>query len=145
MDINSPQANQGIAHDVLNAHAQSRHSHARDDKLEDEDSDTSSHTTSEGGKAQEQYHASLPRDTRPTVAERVGAEALLLDRVDDEHAQTGEDEGQPINKLDMDIRAVVGRLGPDGGVEHDVKGDGELRVAIGLASCAENDGMRSVP
>ena len=108
LDSFLPEANQSIANDVLNAHAQRRHPDIRNDKLQYEDSYTSSHATRKGRKSQEQHHASLPCDARSAVAEGVGAKTLLLDRVDDEHTQAGEDQGKPVDEFDVDVGAVHG-------------------------------------
>lgn len=124
---NIPKANQGIADNIFDAHSQRRHADARYDKLEYKDSHTSSHTTGQSCEAKEQHDTSLPRDTGTAVAEGVGAKTLFLDRIDDEHSQAGEDEGKPVNELDVDVGGV-GVLGPDGRVEHDVEGERELRM-----------------
>lgn len=122
-----PEAYQGVADEILNAHAQGRHTDAGNHKLEHKDGDASGHAAGKGREPEEQDDAGLPCDAGAAVAEGVGAEALLLDRVDDEHAEAGEDERQPVDEFDVDVGSVLGRLGPDGGVEHDIEGEGELR------------------
>lgn len=136
-----PAAHEGVADKILNAHAQGRHADPRNNKLEDKDGDTSGHAAGKGCESQEQDHTRLPCDTRSTIAERVGAEALFFDRVDDEHAQAGEDERQPVDELHVDIGAVLGRLGPDGGVEHDIEGEGELRMHTSAISSSGSRGL----
>ena len=124
---NPPKADQRIRNDVLNTHAQRRHLDVLHNEFEHEDGDAARHTTSEGGEAEKEDDTGLPSDAGTGVAPGIRAEALLLDAVDDEHAEGGEDEGEPVDEGDVDVLgAVLGGMGPDGGVEHDVEGEGEL-------------------
>lgn len=126
---NSPQHHPGIRQHIRQPHPKRRPRHARHDILHDEHSDTASHAARKERKAKEQHNTRLPRDAGPGVREGVGGEARLLDRVDDQHAQRGEDEGQPVDEGDVGVEgAVEGGLGVDGCVEEDVEGEGELGV-----------------
>lgn len=107
-----------------------------DDELEHKNGDPARHTTRESREAQKEHYARLPRDTGPTVAERVGRQALLLDAVDDEHAQRREDEGEPVDEGDVHVGAVKRRLGPNSRIEEDVEGEGKLAARHGeLVKC----------
>lgn len=129
------QSHQRIGDDILDTHTHHRPLNVLDNKFQDKDGDTAGHAARERRKSQKEDHARLPRDARPAVAERVGRQALLLDAVDDEHAQRREDEGQPVDERDVYVGAVEWGLGPDGCIEEDVKGEGELanRRKTGLA------------
>lgn len=124
-------ADEAVGDDVLDAHAHHGPRDLLDGELEDEDDDAARHAAGEGREAQEQHDAGLPGDARPRVAERVGREPRLLDRVDDEHAERAEDEGQPVDEGHMHVRHVQRRLRPHGGVDEDVEGERELRNADG--------------
>jgi hypothetical protein len=78
--------------------------------LQDHDGDTTSEATSHGSKAHEQNNTSLPSNSITAVAEVISGEAGLVDRVDDEHAESTEDDGDPIDKGHVDVGAIEGRL-----------------------------------
>ena len=120
---NIPDTNECIADDILDPHPQRRHPDVVHDVFEHKYDDTTGHAAGKGREPQEEHNAGLPGDAA-VVAEGLAAEALLLDRVDDEHAQGGEDKGQPVDEFDVDVRSVA--RGPNGRVQHDVEGDGEL-------------------
>lgn len=102
---NIPDAHERIADNVLDAHAQRGHPDVVHDVLEHKHDDATGHAAGKGREAQEEHDAGLPGDAAAAsaVAEVFGAEALLLDRVDDEHAEGGEDEGQPVDEFDVDV------------------------------------------
>jgi hypothetical protein len=78
--------------------------------LQDHDGDTTSETTSHGSEAHEEDNASLPGNTIAAVAEVIGREAGLVDRVNDKHAEGTEDDGDPVDKGHVDVGAIEGRL-----------------------------------
>lgn len=132
-----PESNERIAHDVLNAHAKGRHLYSRNHKLEHKDGHTAGHPASQRSETEEEDDAGLPCDAGAAVAERIRAQALLLDRVDDQHPQAGEDEGEPVDEFDVDIGGVHLRSRPDCRVQHHVEGYGELcreRIQVSLYS-----------
>lgn len=124
---NVPQSNKGICNYVLHAHKHLRHAQPGHDVSEDKHTDATGHAACEAREAEEQHDARLPRNTRSTVAERVGTQARLLDTVDDEHAQAREDEGQPVDKGDVCVGRVEWGLGPHCGIEKNVECKRELQ------------------
>ncbi len=89
-------------------------------------------------KAQKEHQPRLPRDAGARVGEAVGAEARLLDRVDHQHAQRRADAGDPVDKLDVHVRAIPGRVRVRGGVNEEKEAQGELvdRKKMGVVGLA---------
>lgn len=123
----SPQHNPSISKHICNAHVQRRPAHAWHYVLQYQHRNTTSHSTSQASKPQEQNNPRFPRHAGARVAKGVGAQAGLLDRVDNQHTRCREDEGQPVNEVDMDVGAIEGRMGPDCSVKEDEECEGELR------------------
>ena len=121
-----PERNQDVGDDVGDTKPKGREGVLRDNVLQNHDGDTTSKTTSHGSKAHEQDNTGLPGDTIATVAEVIGREAGLVDRVDDKHAEGTEDDGDPVDKGHVDVGAVECRLGVDSGINEDEEGNGKL-------------------
>jgi hypothetical protein len=97
----------------------------RNEVLQDHDGDTASETTSDCSKTHEQDNASLPGSTITTTV-AILRETGLVDRVDDEHAEDTEDDGNPVDKGHMYVGAIEGRFRIDGGIKEDEEGDSKL-------------------
>ena len=70
--------------------------------------DRPSQATSHQSEPQEQYQSRFPGHSGTGIAEAIGAQSSLLNRVDDEHSKCRADAGDPVDELDMDITAVLG-------------------------------------
>jgi len=98
----------------------------RNNVFQDHDGDTASKATSHGSKAHKQDNTSFPGDAITAVAEVIGREACLVDRVDNQHAEGTEDDGNPVDKGHVYIGAIESGLGVDGGINKDEEGNGKL-------------------
>ena len=77
-------------------------------------------------KPEEQDEPRLPRDAVAGVAEAVGAEARLVDAVDDEHAERGAHARHPVHERHVHVARVDGRVRVRRRVHEEVEAEGEL-------------------
>lgn len=124
-----PQHNQPIRNNITNTHPDRRPSIFRHNELHHHDHNTAREPARQQREAQEQHQPRLPRNTVPAVAEAVGAESRLVDRVDDEHAERRAHARDPIDEGDVHGRVggVLDRFGPYCDVDEGVEAEGELR------------------
>jgi hypothetical protein len=121
-----PKRYQDVGDNVGDTEPKGRERVLRNNVLQNHDGDTSSKATSHSSKAHEQDNAGLPGDTIAAVAEVISGEAGLIDRVDDEHAEGAEDDGDPVDKGHMHVGAIERGLGVNCGIDEDKEGDGKL-------------------
>ena len=121
-----PERNQDVGDDVGDTKPKGREGVLRNNVFQDHDGDTASKATSHGSKAHEQDNTSFPGDAITAVAEVIGREACLVDRVDNQHAEGAEDGGDPVDKGHVYIGAIESGLGVDGGINKDEEGNGKL-------------------
>lgn len=133
---NIPQANKRICNHIRNSKPQGWPSRLSHYILEHHDRNTTSESTSHSRKAHEQHHTRLPGHAVTTVTKVVGAQPGLVDRVDYQHTQRGEDARDPVDKVHVEVGAVQGRVGEDSCINQDEERDGELD--IGLVAAIED-------
>lgn len=122
-----PERHQDVGDDVGDTEPEGREGVLWNNVLQNHDGDTASKTTSHSSKTHEQDNASLPGDTITAVAKVVGRKAGLVNRVDDEHAEGTEDDGNPVDKGHVYVGAIEDRFGIDGSIEEDEESDGKLQ------------------
>jgi hypothetical protein len=98
LDNNIPQHNQRVRNNIRNAHPQRRPNRLIDHILQHHHADTPRQPASHSRKAHKQHDPRLPRHAIPAVAEPVAGKARLVDAIDDEHAEGGEDAGDPVDE-----------------------------------------------
>jgi hypothetical protein len=123
---NIPKHNQPIRHNIRNPHVHRLQRKVFEKILQHHHGDAARQPAGHEGKAQEQHQPRLPRHPAAGVGEGVGRQARLLDRVDDEHAERGADDGDPVDEGDVFEGAIEGRVRVGGGVDEDEEAEGEL-------------------
>lgn len=79
-------------------------------------------------KSQEQHEAGLPRHAATTIAEAIGVQSGLFNRVDDQHSQRGTNARNPVDKFHMHLGAVARAVRECGGIDQEEEPNGELFV-----------------
>ncbi len=77
-------------------------------------------------KSQKQDQPRLPSHPRPTVRIGIRAQPCLLDRVDDQHAESRAYPGDPVHELDVDEASISEGGAVGGGVDEEEESEGEL-------------------
>lgn len=123
-----PQHNKRISNNISNPKPHRRPLRIRHDILQHHDRDPTRQASGHSSKAHKEHDPRFPSDAIPAIAEVVGAEARLVDAVDDEHAQRGEDAGDPVDEVHVEFAAVERGVGEGCCVDEGEEGDGELCV-----------------
>ena len=76
--------------------------------------------------SQKQDQPRLPSHPRPTVRIGICAQPCLLDRVDDQHAESRAYPGDPVHELDVDEASISEGGAVGGGVDEEEESEGEL-------------------
>jgi hypothetical protein len=94
--------------------------------LHHHDGNPSRHSSSQKRKSKEQYNSGFPGYLRAAVGEGIRCQTRFLNAIDDEHAESGEDEGEPVDEGDVNVRSVHGAGRPYGSIKKDIESEGEL-------------------
>ncbi len=100
--------------------------------LQHHDRDTPRQPTRHQRKPKEQHQPRLPRHAGPRVREAIRGKSGLLDRVDDQHAERGADQWDPVNEGDVEEGGVEGRVRVGGGVDEEEEAEGELDRGLAM-------------